>query len=656
MSRWHSGARTWHGRARVLLLLLLPAATGWLPAAADAAPAWTGGPGYRSYVIGDERGKAPGPVRGGLLLSGGGDWDYDAFRWFTACAGHGHVVVLRASGKAELQQELYRDVGGLMSVRTFVFSDRRAAADPRVLAAVRAADGIFIAGGDQANYVRMWRGTPLNELLDAHVAAGKPLGGTSAGLAILGAWLYGAMDGGSIPTPQALADPLGDAVTLETGFLHIPLLAQLLTDTHFDKRERLGRLLAFLAKAHALDPQRRLAGLGVDEEASLAVEPGGAARLYSRKPGKHAWLVQPSAWGTPVRGQPLAMSGVRVTGIDADSRYDLSTGMVERPAFVRLYDASAGTLRQRPRWSLALHGGAGVMTREEMTPALDAAYREALQSALAAGQAVLERGGSALDATQSALVVLEDSPLFNAGRGAAIAADGRIYLDAAMMDGHGQRAGAVAALTRTRNPVLAARAVMERTSNVLLAGEGADAFSLEQGLRQEDPAWFRTPQREQMFREWQLHGFVPPDRSHVYGTVGAVALDDDGHLAAATSTGGLTGKKWGRIGDTPLVGAGTFARDGDCAVSATGTGEFFIRDSAGRQVCDRVRWNHESIGAAAQDTIRSIGAIGGDGGLIAMDDEGRPAFAINDLGMYRAAVSSAQPARRTAIYADEVNP
>jgi beta-aspartyl-peptidase (threonine type) len=334
----------------------------------------------------------------------------------------------------------------------------------------------------------------------------------------------------------------------------------------------------------------------------------------------------------------------------------VATGTVERPAFTRIYDVAGGTLRQRPRWSLALHGGAGVMARGEMTPALDAAYREALQAALAAGQGVLEHGGSALDATQAALVVLEDSPLFNAGRGAAIAADGRIYLDAAIMDGHGQRAGAVAALTRTRNPVLAARAVMDHTHNVLLAGEGADAFSLDQGLRQEDPSWFRTPQREQMFRDWQLHGFVLPNRLHLYGTVGAVALDDDGHLAAATSTGGLTGKKWGRIGDSPLIGAGTFARDGDCAVSATGTGEFFIRDSAGRQVCDRVRWNHQSIATAADDTIRSIGAIGGDGGLIAMDAQGQPAFAINDLGMYRAAVSSAQPARRTAIYADEVNP
>ena len=637
------------------LLVLLPATHASLAAAGDAHR-WTGGAGYHTWAIGDEQGAAPAARRAGLLLGGGGDWPYEAFRWFAACAGHGHVIVLRASGNTEVQDELYYAVGGVLSVRTFVFSGRRAATDARLLAAVRAADGIFIAGGDQANYVRMWRGTPLNALLGAHVAAGKPLGGTSAGLAVLGAWLYGAMDGGSITAAQALADPLGDAVTLETGFLHVPLLDHVLTDTHFDTRERLGRLVAFLAKARVLDPQRPLAGLGVDEEAALAVEPGGDARLYSNKPGKHAWLVQPVGGAAPERGRPLELAGVQVTGIDADTRYNLASGAIERAGFTRTYDVAAGALHLHRHWSLALHGGAGVMTRGEMTPALDAAYRESLRAALAAGQDVLEHDGSALDATQAALVVLEDDPLFNAGRGAAIAADGRIYLDAAIMDGHGQKAGAVAALTRTRNPVLAARAVMDHTNNVLLAGEGADAFSLEQGLQQEDPAWFRTPRREQMFRDWQLHGAVVPDRAHLYGTVGAVALDSDGHLAAATSTGGLTGKKWGRIGDSPLVGAGTYARDGDCAVSATGTGEYFIRDSAGRQVCDRVRWNHEAIAAAAGDTIRSIGAIGGDGGLVAMDALGQPAFAINDLGMYRAAVSSAQPEKRTAIYADEAMP
>jgi beta-aspartyl-peptidase (threonine type) len=156
-----------------------------------------------------------------------------------------------------------------------------------------------------------------------------------------------------------------------------------------------------------------------------------------------------------------------------------------------------------------------------------------------------------------------------------------------------------------------------------------------------------------MLQEWRRDQHAQLDPTHMYGTVGAVALDEDGHLAAATSTGGLTGKEWGRIGDSPIIGAGTYARDGDCAVSATGTGEFFIRDAAARQVCDRVRWNHQSIDAAAHDTIMSVGAIGGDGGLIAMDANGVASFAINDLGMYRGSVSSSQPQARTAIYSDE---
>ncbi len=215
---------------------------------------------------------------------------------------------------------------------------------------------------------------------------------------------------------------------------------------------------------------------------------------------------------------------------------------------------------------------------------------------------------------------------------------------------------------------------MEKTRHVFLAGEGADAFSVAQGLEQVDQSYFRTPAREKAFEEWkkknlsaadcqpigdnrdaarQAQANCSGDLSHMYGTVGAVALDSDGHLAAGTSTGGLTGKQWGRIGDAPIIGAGTYARDGDCAVSATGTGEYFIRDSAARQVCDRVRWNHEDIDHAAYDTIMSIGSIGGDGGLIAMDKDGKASFAINDLGMYRGAVSSDHPTIQTAIFADE---
>ncbi len=187
-------------------------------AAADSA-----GPGYQTFVTGDEGAKTPDPVVGGFLLSGGGEWNYDAFRWFTAHAGHGHIIVLRASGTTESQDEFYNNVKGLLSVRTFLITDRKAASDPKLLAAVKGADGIFIAGGDQSNYVRMWRGTPLNELIDAHVAAGKPLAGTSAGLAVQGPWLYGSMDGGSITSPEAMADPLGNAVTIEGDFLHSKL-------------------------------------------------------------------------------------------------------------------------------------------------------------------------------------------------------------------------------------------------------------------------------------------------------------------------------------------------------------------------------------------------------------------------------------------------
>lgn len=626
---------------------------------AQAKPkSWTGGPGYKTFVIGDESRPTPGEVKGGLLMSGGGDWAYEAFRWFVTRAGNGHIVVLRASGTTESQDEFYNGVKGVTSVRTFLFTDRKAASDPKLLEAVRKADGIFLAGGDQARYVRYWKGTPLNQLIDAHVAAGKPLGGASAGLAVQGSWAYGAMDGGSVTSPEALKDPLGPAVTMVGDFLHFELLTRIVTDSHFAERDRLGRLFAFVVKTNQLraSPTVRyaqpLVGLGIDEEAALTVEADGTARVHTNKDGK-AWLVMGGEATDLEPGKPLNLQGVSVIGIGKSSTFNIRTLAVGKPAFTRTYDVKDGVVTQRLHWSLALHGGAGVIERANMPPEKEARYRASLTQALEVGQKVLSGGGSALEAVEATARVLEDDPLFNAGRGAVIAADGKAYLDAAIMDGGTMKAGAVAGVTRTKNPIRLARRVMDKTRHVFLAGEGADAFSLAQGLEQVDPSYFLTPERQKAFEAWKAKNLAGIDRSHLYGTIGVVALDSDGHLAAATSTGGLMGKQWGRIGDAPVIGAGTYARDGDCAVSATGTGEYFIRDSAARQVCDRVRWNKETIDQAAYNTIMSVGALGGDGGLIAMDKDGRAVFAINDLGMYRGAVSSDSPTPQTGIFAGE---
>lgn len=609
---------------------------------------------YRHFLVGDPAAPTPGAVSGGLLLMGGGDRNYDALRWFIAKAGHGHLVVLRASQGPEVADEFFHDVGGVTSVETFVFTGRAAATDPRVLASLAKADGIFLAGGDQARYVRFWKGTPVAAALDAHVAAGKPLGGTSAGLAILGEYLYGAMDGGSITSRDAMADPLGAANTIEGDFLHLAALRGIVTDTHFKERDRLGRLFAFLAKAQVLrEPAATpLWGLGVDESAALAVEPDGTARVYATAPDGAAWLVKGGFRDVQAAGKPLNLARVEVTGIGHGSVLRLSERKVDAPSFRRAYTVAGGQLAEVPRWSLAIHGGAGVIERASLSAAKELDYRAGLEAALRAGAAVLEKDGSALDAVEAVIRVMEDNPLFNAGRGAVFTADGRNELDAAIMDGATLKAGAVAGVTRTRHPVSLARAVMEKSPHVMLARDGADRFSVEMGLEQVEPGWFRTEERWQQLLKWrQDHAYVS-DPTHTFGTVGAVAVDGAGHLAAATSTGGMTGKRWGRIGDSPIIGAGTYAMDGACAVSATGSGEYFIRESAARQVCDRVRWRGASIGVAAHDTIMAVGAIGGDGGLIAMDPAGTPAFAINDLGMYRGRVAAGE-APRTAIFADE---
>ncbi len=305
-------------------------------------------------------------------------------------------------------------------------------------------------------------------------------------------------------------------------------------------------------------------------------------------------------------------------------------------------------------WALAIHGGAGIIERGSLSPEKEREYRAGLTAALAAGEAVLKRGESSLDAVETTVRVLEDNPLFNAGKGAVFTADGRNELDASIMDGASRRAGAVAGVTRTKNPISLARAVMEKSRHVMLAREGADQFSRDQGLEQVDPEYFRTEIRWQQLLDWRRDNAKLLDPTHSRGTVGAVALDAQGRLAAATSTGGMTGKRWGRIGDSPIIGAGTYAAS-HCAVSATGSGEFFIRTSAARQLCDRIEWLKSGVQAAADATVSDIGSLGGDGGLIAIDGQGRIAFSMNSSGMYRGWVTSAIPAG-TAIYSTEKGP
>ena len=338
-----------------------------------------------------------------------------------------------------------------------------------------------------------------------------------------------------------------------------------------------------------------------------------------------------------------------------------------------LFLASATAHAQEPpRWSLAIHGGAGVIERDSLSPEQDAAYRAALQKALDAGSAVLERGGAALDAVQAAIETMEDDPLFNAGRGAVFTAEGRNELDAAVMNGPDLTAGAVAGLTTTRHPIAAARAVMEQSPHVMLIGPGADAFAASIGLEQVDPSWFFTERRwEGLVKALTEAGQPVPDRPAAaprpgaqaslpapplnekkFGTVGAVALDSEGRLAAATSTGGMTAKRWGRVGDVPVIGAGTYASNADgCAVSATGSGEYFIRSTVARDICRRTA-DGAVVQAAAEAEIAEVGSIGGDGGVIVMGADGSVGFAMNTSGMYRGEAGSMR-ADRVAIYADE---
>lgn len=334
--------------------------------------------------------------------------------------------------------------------------------------------------------------------------------------------------------------------------------------------------------------------------------------------------------------------------------------LVAFAALLALGACASVTEPPAPRWSLVVHGGAGVIERANLTPELEAEYRAAMRQALSIGGDILDGGGTSLDAVEATILYLEDNELFNAGRGAVFTAEGRNELDASIMDGRTRAAGSVAGITRTKNPILAARAVMENSPHVMLVGEGAEAFARTRNIEEAPPSWFFTERRWRQLEENlraanlpvparpqgvppapQAYHDVTPD-DHQFGTVGVVAYDQHGNIAAGTSTGGTTAKRWGRVGDAPIIGAGTYAQNGVCGVSATGTGEFFIRVGVARDICARMEFNGESAQQAADNVIAEVGATRnaageiGDGGVILLDGRGRYAWAMNTPGMYRA--------------------
>lgn len=532
---------------------------------------------------------------------------------------------------------------------------------------------LFIAGGDQSRYMNFWRGTKTQAAINYLLNVKKvPVGGTSAGCAILSG-LYYSGESGSMVSDSALMDPFDKGVTLyHNDLLHAPYLQNVLTDQHYLARNREGRHVAFMARIindWGILPK----GIAPNERTAVCIDENGNAKVFGE--GK-AYFIISDATKFPEkinRQQPLhwtadnkALQVYEIQGSDAGagnfSVKDFNTVNATGGKWYWWWVSNGKLYKEvakettTTKYVLVVHGGAGTILKKTMTPAKEKAYTAALTQALQAGYAKIKSGKSSLDAVEAAIHVLEDNPLFNAGKGSVFTHDGKNEMDAAIMDGKNLAAGSVAGVSTIKNPISAARAVMEKSEHVMMAGRGAEIFAKQAGLTIVNPKYFYTEHRwkalqdaireEDSIKKKRNHSYIIPSQKtetvnsdYKFGTVGAVALDNNGNLAAGTSTGGMTNKRYGRIGDAPIIGAGTYANNNSVAVSCTGWGEYYIRSVVAHDLSALISYSGLSVEEAGKSVIKKVGDLGGDGGLIALDKYGNMAMPFNSEGMYRGTIT-----------------
>ncbi len=599
---------------------------------------------------------------------GGGGTTPESWKWMIDRSGGGDVVVITASNHSDYNKEIY-DIGGVNSVETLNIVSKEMANDERTAATIRNAEMIFIGGGDQSNYMRNWRGTKTQAALNWAMNTKKvPIGGTSAGCAILSG-IYYSGEKGSAVSDSSLQNPYNSNITLyNNDLLKAPYLKNVITDQHYLKRKREGRHIAFLARAFK-DFKVLPFGIAPDEKTSVCIDDKGNAKVIG---DSKAYFILTDANKVPERvsaNQPLQWNrngkALRVYEIQGSkegagnfSVKDFAPSKAQGGNWQwwyvdngKLIKESTALQQQKGNYVLVIHGGAGTILKSKMTPEKEQAYKAALEQALKAGYAKIKEGKTSLDAVQAAINILEDNPLFNAGKGAVFTHDGKNELDASIMDGKTLKAGAVAGITIIKNPIDAARAVMDKSEHVMMVGKGAEAFAQQNGITIVDPKYFYTKERweglQNAIREDSIkakldHSYSAPNAGYPdykFGTVGAVALDNFGNLAAGTSTGGMTNKKFGRVGDSPIIGAGTYANNKTVAVSCTGWGEFYIRNVVAYDLSAMMEYKNISVKEAGDAVIKKVGNLGGDGGLIALDKNGNMAMPFNTEGMYRAAIT-----------------